>query len=76
MNSILNVKVFEKYLSDHQLSKKDFCKTCGICFATLQKILEGDNHLRTSSLIRIHRATGIELYDMMKDREGYIILPK
>lgn len=56
----------EKYLKDKQLTKKEFCKTCKICVATLNKILNNDDTVKIFPILKIIDATELRLEDFFE----------
>ncbi len=57
---------FEKYIKEKQLTKKEFCKTCKICVATLNKISNNDDTVRIFPILKIIDATKLQLEDFFE----------
>ena len=59
-----NIKLIEDYIKNNKLSKKEFCKLCGIGKPILRKILKNQQNLRLSALFKIARALNINVHEL------------
>lgn len=59
MNKYIKVEVIKQYMREHHLTHTAFCKKCNISYATLQKILNDDIHIRTNSLLKVALAMNV-----------------
>lgn len=54
---------FEKFMKEHNLTKTQFCKNCGISVATYNGLIYG-RHAHLMSFVKIEDYTGFLLQDM------------
>lgn len=61
----INEQVIENFLSENNMTKKEFCAMCGIGATTLSKILLGGS-IRLDTLYRIAKAMNIKAKMLLK----------
>ena len=59
-----NIKLIEDYIQNNKLSKKEFCKQCGIGEPILRKILKNQQNFRLSALFKIARELNINVQEL------------
>ncbi len=58
MKNFIDTKLISDYIENNGLTKKEFCRQCGITVSTLNNILKG-NDFKTSSLRKLARTLNI-----------------
>ena len=56
----VNVEKYEKFMKEHQLTKSEFCKKCGISVKTFNNILKGSNP-QIMTIVKIADFTGYKV---------------
>ena len=61
-----NIDLIENYIKKHNLSKKEFCRLCGISCFVLQKIFKQQNNINIIALFKIAKVLGIKISEIFK----------
>ncbi len=59
-NSV-NTNMIIRFMKNEKLTKKEFCKRCGIGIKTLNKILNGQDNVRVIAIYKITIVMGINM---------------
>lgn len=62
MQWIFKKEIIEEYISANKLTKKEFCKQCGISISTFYRIMNGKDYY-VISLYRIAKKLNMRLND-------------
>lgn len=57
----IKVDKIKTFINDNVLTKKEFCKRCGIGIKTLNKILNGQDNVRVIAIYKITIVMGINM---------------
>lgn len=60
-----NTQKIDDYLKEHNMTKAQFCKECGICPQTLKKLYTSKwKTMNSSNILKIAKAIGCKLSDL------------
>lgn len=66
LKDVIKTEIFENYMKEHNLTKTNFCKLCGINVSTFNRIVSRQN-FRISALFKIAKVIKVEVFKMFKD---------
>lgn len=58
------INTIEKYIKLKKITKTQFCKVCKISYSTLNKILNNNNSIKFTALLKIARVLNIEIHQL------------
>ncbi len=64
MKNVININLIIDYMLKHNLSKRKFCKLCGIGVSIFDKIINNDLYFGIKSLFKIADVLDIEIYEL------------
>ena len=64
MEARINTKLIEDYIKDNNLSKKEFCKICGISQQILRKILRNQQNFYITALFKVARTLKLHIHEL------------
>lgn len=66
LKDVIKTEVFENYMKEHNLTKTEFCKLCGIGVQTFNRIISRQN-FRISALFKIAKVIKVEVWQMFNE---------
>lgn len=70
MKEKVNAQVIEDFIKEHALSKKEFCKLCGISPYIFNKMMKDKEIVYCRSFIKIARATHLKFAQLYVKKDG------
>ena len=64
MEAKINTKLIDDYIKDNNLSKKEFCKLCGISQQILRKILRNQQNFYMTALFKVARTFKLHIHEL------------
>ncbi|MBQ7797789.1 MAG: helix-turn-helix transcriptional regulator [Clostridia bacterium] len=63
--TFINTELIKKYINQHKLTIKQFCKLCDIKYYNYRQLMLGDGNIKGEVLFRISKITNIRLKDLV-----------
>ena len=63
--TFINTELIKKYINQHKLTIKQFCKFCDIKYYHYRQLMLGDGNIKGEVLFRISKITNIRLKDLV-----------
>ncbi len=60
-----NVKMIERYMKVHEMTKEGFCDFCGVPLDTVDKMIAKDGTVMSDDLIKVASALYVRVDDLM-----------
>jgi len=61
----INTHIIDKFIKEHSLTKKEFCKMCDISLSTRYNIYDGKCNLRINKVFNIAVVTNVRMKDLI-----------